>query len=78
MKTETAAAPVTLDQFGDVLTRADVMRVFQFPSLNSLYRRLQASRFPAPAMARPMRWFRRDLEAWMAGTSRPQLSRRRA
>lgn len=62
----------------DVLTREQVMAVFKVPSLNSLYRRLQKGRFPAPAMTHPMRWFKNDLRKWMEGESRPRAMRRSA
>jgi len=73
-----AAEPVCIDQFGDVLSREDVMRLFQIPSPHALYRRLQGGSLPAPAMTRPMRWFKADLRRLLNGDSRPTAFRRRA
>lgn len=67
-----------LEDCGDVLSRKQVMEIFQIPSLKALYRRQHDGGFPAPAMTRPMRWFRADLQRWTNGDARPSHLRRKA
>jgi hypothetical protein len=48
----------------DVITRAVVMEIFQYRSLNALYRAVQAGKFPPPDLTQPARWSRQRLELW--------------
>jgi hypothetical protein len=53
-----------LDDAPDVITRALVMEIFQYRSLNALYRAVQAGKFPSPDLTQPARWSRDRLRLW--------------
>lgn len=53
-----------LDECEDVVTREQVLAIFQYRSLNALYRAVQAGKFPAPDLTMPARWSRDRLRLW--------------
>lgn len=60
-----------LERCGDVLTRPQVIRLFQFPSQRALYRAVQSGKFPEPTITGPARWSRIVLLDWWTRHTHP-------
>jgi len=65
-----------LEECGDVVTRDDVMAIFQYRSLSALYDAIKAGKFPAPDLTRPARWSRTRLQLWWSEGLRTRIKAR--
>jgi hypothetical protein len=64
-RSTSVAVPRSLEECrDDVLTAEEVASIWKFKSIRALRRRVQARRFPAPALSGPARWYRDDLLEW--------------
>jgi hypothetical protein len=68
---------VRLDDCPDVVSREQVMEIFQFRGLSTLYDAVNAGRFPPPDLTYPARWFRPRLMLWWTDGVRVKPSKLR-